>query len=813
MKEIRFETDCPQEGIHLHEELEVLYALTGRVGVTVGGWHFVLEPEGVAVFNPFEPHELNKEPGGHTLSLYVPIGPLKQAGLGRVACCSALHPEKAVYLEFLREKLATLFLEYQNPDGTFSFRLSCLYALLGVLQQGFGGDSHAYSVSEADISWLREVLSYVQDNLGEDLSRQAVAQHFFLSPGYLSRKFQQLTGVVFSEFVRDMRLNMAEGLLLHSHKSVTEIAVQSGFAFPNSFIYTFQQHFGCTPGKYRRLHRAAPVPNAAQRDVSYMSLTRHASRDDRSLLFSKTLDGGQAVPVNARRKGAPLRLPHNRALGAGYASDLLLEPIRNALRRAVKEVGCQYIAFHGILNSAMNLYQTDPDGNLRLNFNYADMVLDFILSTGAAPWMGLDYTPPELVKGEKNFFGSSCMSLPSDLARWEEVIMALLSHFVERYGMKEVQTWHFFMEQALYEFYGVFTLEEYQKFYFATYQAIRQVVPGAYITGFGLDMGICTLPGNKALPRMLAFCRENGCLPDELVFQNFGCDYASIDLPTAEKELVDHRQDQMEEPVPVSYDPDVVRHQAEAVRKVLCEEGFAELPLSLSMMASTIWQRDLGNDTCFKAAWIVKNVLENADLFLGASVSLTEFTERTLMNPNVFHGGHGVVSFLGFPKAGYHALALLSRFYGQVIAQGEGYMATRTEEGDGITLMLYHYCHYDRDTHLTRQLPTEEQRIYDRYYGFEKKGPRSFHFVLEALEPGSYEMHTRLVNRNFGSAYDIWMEMGAPERVTLPQQEYLNRIAIPKYQFKNYRVDESGRLLFSVLLEPHEVRLIHLRKK
>lgn len=269
----------------------------------------------------------------------------------------------------------------------------------------------------------------------------------------------------------------------------------------------------------------------------------------------------------------------------------------------------------------------------------------------------------------------------------------------------------------------------------------------------------------------------------------------------------------MEEPVPVSYDPDVVRHQAEAVRKVLCEEGFAELPLSLSMMASTIWQRDLGNDTCFKAAWIVKNVLENADLFLGASVSLTEFTERTLMNPNVFHGGHGVVSFLGFPKAGYHALALLSRFYGQVIAQGEGYMATRTEEGDGITLMLYHYCHYDRDTHLTRQLPTEEQRIYDRYYGFEKKGPRSFHFVLEALEPGSYEMHTRLVNRNFGSAYDIWMEMGAPERVTLPQQEYLNRIAIPKYQFKNYRVDESGRLLFSVLLEPHEVRLIHLRKK
>lgn len=67
----------------------------------------------------------------------------------------------------------------------------------------------------------------------------------------------------------------------------------------------------------------------------------------------------------------------------------------------------------------------------------------------------------------------------------------------------------------------------------------------------------------------------------------------------------------------------------------------------------------------------------------------------------------------------------------------------------------YHYCHYDKETHLTRQLPTQEQRIYDRYYGFEKKGPRSFQFVLEGLAPGVYEADTYLVNRSFGSSYDI----------------------------------------------------------
>ncbi len=54
-------------------------------------------------------------------------------------------------------------------------------------------------------------------------------------------------------------------------------------------------------------------------------------------------------------------------------------------------------------------------------------------------------------------------------------------------------------------------------------------------------------------------------------------------------------------------------------------------------------------------------------------------------------------------------------------------------------LMLYHYCHYDRETHLGRQLPTKEQRIYDHYYGFEKRGPRSFQFLLRNLAPGAYE--------------------------------------------------------------------------
>lgn len=88
------------------------------------------------------------------------------------------------------------------------------------------------------------------------------------------------------------------------------------------------------------------------------------------------------------------------------------------------------------------------------------------------------------------------------------------------------------------------------------------------------------------------------------------------------------------------------------------------------------------------------------------------------------------------------------------------------------------------ETHLSRQLPKKEQRIYDRYYGFEKKGPRSFQFQLRNLPEGLYETDSYLVNRNWGSSYDIWMSMGAPERFSVEQRDYLESVAIPKYQYE-----------------------------
>ena len=138
MHTIRFETDCPGDTIHLHDEMELLYTLQGRCAVFADGKNFVLGKEDFAVFNPFSSHQLYREEGAHTLSLYIPIQLLNQAEIGTIYCISPLQPEKQASLALLRVRLAELFRDYiENADSRRLNLFAELLELLSILQQDF----------------------------------------------------------------------------------------------------------------------------------------------------------------------------------------------------------------------------------------------------------------------------------------------------------------------------------------------------------------------------------------------------------------------------------------------------------------------------------------------------------------------------------------------------------------------------------------------------------------------------------------------------------------------------------------------------
>ena len=93
-----------------------------------------------------------------------------------------------------------------------------------------------------------------------------------------------------------------------------------------------------------------------------------------------------------------------------------------------------------------------------------------------------------------------------------------------------------------------------------------------------------------------------------------------------------------------------------------------------------------------------------------------------------------------------------------------------------------------------------------RYKVFQEKAPRSFHIQLEGVRPGRHEVRRYGIGRKGGSAYDAWIDMGAPEPMTKEEEKTLMRLSGPVY--RREEAEAEGLLKIKASLMPHEVCLI-----
>lgn len=820
MNELRFELDCDTTLPHFHEELEIFYVLSGRCAVMTQKTNFLLSSEDFAVFNPYEHHEHYKEAGCHTLSAFISLPILQQAELGRVDCCSYKMPDKADHLRLIRANLALIFKNEQDPSGKLRLQsLSHLFGILSVLKLQFEVVDSDRLAEMPDIGRLQRALDYIGRHYCEELSMQEVAQWVHLSKSQLSRDFQRIMNESFSDYLRHLRLNHASYLLRSTDRSITDIALDSGFSNSNTLIINFRQEYGETPGSYRkRLAQEKQTekdqPMLPKNSYTYMSLLKYAAKEEALLPLSTKKSESVRISVDVTNNCGPIHLPHDEVISVGWAVQLLHENTRNALRMAAEQIGFAYYLVHGILDDSMDVYHEDENGTPWLSFTYLDLVLDFLIDIGVRPFLMLSFTPNVLANEQDNQFGGSNIYLPRDLDRWHFLIHGVMDHFKRRYGADEVSRWRFAPEQAVLIEYDVFSMEEYLHYYLETERAVHEVLPDAAFYGPGLDIGFLEEEGPELLYQYLDFCKEYDCLPNALLMQCFCCDYSKQSRKETEKRIRSNPNQQDIEPVAPDDDPFVLRRQLTVCRQMLTDHGYGELPVGLFSWNTTLWQNDLTSDTCFKAAAVVHHMLESRHLLAFAAYGhLSDNNDRRVIYSNLYHGGCGLTTYNGIPKAGYYAMLLLTWMRQRaevVVAEGKGYFVSRSANRKQVQILLYHYCHYDMENHLNTVLPIAEQRTMDRYTMFEKNGMRSYAFHLSGLLAGDYLKRSFSVNREHGSSYDFWMQMGEPDLYNHTQTQYLFNISTFGVVYQELHITEQGELDLSTVLDEHEVRLMLL---
>jgi len=98
---------------------------------------------------------------------------------------------------------------------------------------------------------LRRVREYIEAQLHEAISIQALAAAAGLSMYHFARAFKRSQGMTPHDYLVQCRVRRAQHLLAATDLPVSEIALASGFADQSHCARRFREHFGVSPSSYR----------------------------------------------------------------------------------------------------------------------------------------------------------------------------------------------------------------------------------------------------------------------------------------------------------------------------------------------------------------------------------------------------------------------------------------------------------------------------------------------------------------------------------------------------------------------------------
>jgi AraC-like DNA-binding protein len=85
-------------------------------------------------------------------------------------------------------------------------------------------------------------------------SVSSCAEELHLSPNYFGDLIKRETGVSAQEYIQTKVINIAKERIFDVNKSISEIAYELGFKYPQHFTRLFKQKTGITPHEYRSLN-------------------------------------------------------------------------------------------------------------------------------------------------------------------------------------------------------------------------------------------------------------------------------------------------------------------------------------------------------------------------------------------------------------------------------------------------------------------------------------------------------------------------------------------------------------------------------
>ncbi len=513
--------------------------------------------------------------------------------------------------------------------------------------------------------------------------------------------------------------------------------------------------------------------------------------------------------ADSRQEGKPLPHMWSKCVGAGRACEGLRREWVRQLKEAVSECGFEYIRFHGLLAEDMFVVR-EVSGKLQYNWYYIDQIFDALQEIGIRPIVELGFMPPALASGNgTQFWWKGNVTPPKDIQAWEELVRALVLHFVERYGLSEVRNWYFevWNEPDLHAFWNG-TKSQYFELYQVSVRAVKSVdaslkvggpatsnfVPDERFDGEVEDTSKHMTHKTEDLDSLswkgvwiedfLNFCEKKGLPVDFVSTHPYPTDFA-LDGQQHMKGSSRHVNS--------------LRDDMQWLKNRVEQSAYPNAELHLTEWSSSPTSRDYSHDYLPAADYIVKSNLDNT----GRADSLsywvfTDIFEEAGGGPEAFHGGFGMMNVHGIKKPSYWAYYFLNCLGEEELAREDEGIVTRSKDGK-LQALFYNYA-----KELRQAVPIAGYPHYERAEAIQDMGQERVQQVyLKGLLAGAIFRISTLDKEH--SSAELWKKMGYPKNLTKQQEHALKEVS-PALSFAT--ADENGELNLSIRLLPWSIVLL-----
>ena len=783
-----------KETMHFHPEVEVIFVIEGKLRAKIKDFKYELKKDDIILFNSNIKHSI--ECGDETIICcikysYQILTEIMQIE-NIVFVCNSVSDTQFSYNELRNIFQELVYQEVRQTRKTECLKESLLLKLLDYLIENYQIDSNveALKLSDSDLR-LQQIFQYVNKNFQYGVNLSELAEQMYVSTSTLSRFFKTQTGIYFADYVNQTKIRYAMQELLYTEKNIMQIAVDCGFSNASVFSKAFKDMYGLTPSDYREQWKAA----ALQKKKDTRAVKELVSKKiQEQVNHNKNADIiGKAVIKVDMSQETLYEKNWNKVINIGSLSNLLLVNLQYHTLYLAENLGLQYARIWNIFSRKLML----SDGKIIGNYNYdkIDMGLDFLVSHHIIPFIDLGKRPDVAMSTEKEtvFFEYEYIDFHSQRA-WEALLEDFINHVVRRYGSEEVSKWifevfidyidihrqesHYYQEES----YDPFCVYQY------VYHIIKGILPDAKVGG---PMGIIEWE-YADVKKFFSLCKEQGCIPDFISFLLFPYE-AQRGVEGSLYTRSNREQIEVE--------------QVTVIRNLMKESGLENCKLYISEWNNSLSNRNLLNDSCFRAAYIVKKLLEIWDSVDMIGIWMgSDWVSSYYDTIGIANGGSGLLTKDGICKPAYYALFFMNKLGNHLIAKGENYIITR-KSAYSYYIICFNFKKYSSNYFIREENLNSPDELEDI---FENRDSMELNLVLEQMPPDiNFVIKKRTVNESEGSILGEWKHFQYEKQMEGSDVKYIREACFPHMSMEKKQV-RQGELHIKVTLKAHEVILLHV---